>query len=83
LKKSIYSERYRRFLALLVSERKKTGVTQLVLSKALGKPQSFVSKIETGERRLDVIELIDILACLEVEPQAFMRALIRELSSRK
>jgi len=42
------------------------GVTQIELASLLNKPQSFVSKYETGERRIDVIELIDICKELKV-----------------
>ncbi|HDL6713950.1 TPA: helix-turn-helix domain-containing protein [Yersinia enterocolitica] len=53
-------DRYENLQKLLIFHRKKAGVTQKMLSEALGKPQSYISKYETGERRIDVIELIDI-----------------------
>ncbi|EAO1974573.1 helix-turn-helix transcriptional regulator [Salmonella enterica subsp. enterica serovar Weltevreden] len=53
-------DRYDKLQKLLISHRKKLGITQKTLSEALGKPQSYISKYETGERRIDVIELIDI-----------------------
>jgi len=52
--------RYEQLQKLLIYHRKKTGITQKKLSEALGKPQSYISKYETGERRIDIIELIDI-----------------------
>jgi len=42
----------------------------------MGKPQSFVSKVESGERRLDVIELFDFLRVLKVDPIEFVRPLL-------
>lgn len=48
---------YRRFLARLRAAREQTGLTQADVAKRLRKPQSFVSKCEAGERRVDVIEL--------------------------
>jgi transcriptional regulator with XRE-family HTH domain len=52
---------YRLFLELLIKARKDAGVTQEQLAKRLNRPQSFVSKCENGERRLDVIELLQFL----------------------
>jgi transcriptional regulator with XRE-family HTH domain len=51
------SARYKRFLVRLGSARRDAGLTQLQVAKALRKPQSYVSKCESGERRVDIIEL--------------------------
>lgn len=52
-----YRVAYQRFRARLVQARKDAGLTQVEVARRLGKPQSFVSKIESGERRLDFVEL--------------------------
>lgn len=57
--KSIFSDRYKAFLAVLVDARRSAALTQVELAVRLGKPQSFVSKVETGERRLDFVEFVD------------------------
>jgi transcriptional regulator with XRE-family HTH domain len=57
---------YKKLLAALIAARKKSGVTQQELAKLLKKPQSFISKYESGERRLDVIELVKIAEILGV-----------------
>lgn len=57
MEKSLFSEAYRKFLAQLKTARKNAGVTQVELAKRLRETQSFVSKCERGERRIDVIEL--------------------------
>jgi DNA-binding XRE family transcriptional regulator len=54
--KSIYSEEYREFRELLKRLRVEAGIRQVDLAAQLGVPQSFISKYESGERRLDVIE---------------------------
>ena len=57
-KKSIYSPEYDRFLALLRKAREDAGLTQIQAAMRLRRPQSVVSKCESGERRVDVIELL-------------------------
>lgn len=52
-----YPEEYRALLERLRAARRAAGLTQVDVARTLGKPQSFVSKIESGERRLDPIEL--------------------------
>lgn len=67
LSKSIYDEEYRKLIADLRSERKAVGLTQQVLADQLGKPQSFVAKVEGYERRIDVIEFIHWCRVLGVD----------------
>ncbi len=55
----LHSPRYRRFLGRLREAREHAGMTQAEVARGLRKPQSFVSKCESGERRVDVIELED------------------------
>jgi len=54
---SAHSPAYRAFLARLRQARVDAGMTQAQVARALSKPQSFISKCEAGERRIDVIEL--------------------------
>jgi len=67
------SGRYAKFCVLLREARIDADVTQAELAARLRKPQSFVSKVESGERRLDVVELVDVLHALRVDPLAFWR----------
>ena len=55
--KSAFREEYAAFLAHLRATRKGAGPTQAELASRLGETQSWVSKVERGERRLDVMEL--------------------------
>ena len=52
-----YQKAYKNFLARLTQARKQTGLTQVEVATRLGKPHSFVSKCELGERRVDFVEL--------------------------
>jgi transcriptional regulator with XRE-family HTH domain len=57
MQKSLYSEEYRSFLDFVKEVRRNAGITQQQLARKLKSTQSFVSKVERGERRLDIIEL--------------------------
>lgn len=57
MQKSIVSKEYGLFLAFLRKVRQDNGVTQEQIAKKLKVTQSFVSKVERGERRLDIVEL--------------------------
>ena len=59
--------------ALLKYLRKDAGLTQVELSNALGKPQSYVSKYETGERKLDYVEISDVCKVLGITMEKFDR----------
>jgi transcriptional regulator with XRE-family HTH domain len=53
------------------------------LATKLSRPQSFVSKYERGERRLDVIECLEVAEALNVDPVRFIRKLLQGSASRK
>jgi transcriptional regulator with XRE-family HTH domain len=57
MRKSVFSDEYARVLAAMKNEREKRHITQEELAKRLNVAQTFVSKCERGERRLDVVEL--------------------------
>ncbi len=54
-------------------------MTQTALSNRLGRPQSFVSKYERGERRLDVVEFAEVARALGIDPLRFLAKLYREI----
>ncbi len=72
---SIFSKRYEIFRLLLVSARKNAGATQQSLAEQLNKPQSFVSKYESGERRLDLVEFLDVATALQFDACQFIKEL--------
>jgi transcriptional regulator with XRE-family HTH domain len=73
--KSLHTPEYEQFRALLVSAREKAGLTQVEVSTRLARPQSFVAKYENAERRLDVLEFLQVCAALDVDAFAFLREL--------
>jgi|HubBroStandDraft_4_1064222.scaffolds.fasta_scaffold951538_1 transcriptional regulator with XRE-family HTH domain len=57
MEKSIHSTQYAAFLKVLRHTRRRAGLTQIQLAKKIDETQTFVSKCERGERRIDVVEL--------------------------
>lgn len=80
MEKSIHTRDHAAFLRLLKQAREDSGQTQVDLAAALKKSQSFVSKVERGETRLDVIQLRTVLAALGVSLPDFARSLEQELT---
>ncbi|MES2909532.1 MAG: helix-turn-helix transcriptional regulator [Pseudomonadota bacterium] len=70
---SIYADSYKQMLLLLKHARKAAGFSQAQLAERLGKPQSYVSKSENGERRLDVIEFLNVCRQLGLDPYVLLR----------
>jgi transcriptional regulator with XRE-family HTH domain len=75
----MHDPRYEIFRSLLVEIRERGKFTQVDVANRLHKPQSYISKYERGERRLDVIEMLDIAEALEVNPNHILRDLIIKL----
>ncbi|MEK7131714.1 MAG: helix-turn-helix transcriptional regulator [Patescibacteria group bacterium] len=57
MSKSIYSKEYKEIIERLKKARIEVGLSQQAVADKLSKPQSYISKIESGERRLDVVEI--------------------------
>ncbi|MEM9578832.1 MAG: helix-turn-helix transcriptional regulator [Pseudomonadota bacterium] len=62
--RSLRTPGHQALMQVLVETRKSKGVTQQELADRLDRPQSYVAKVETGERRLDVVEFIEWVKCL-------------------
>jgi transcriptional regulator with XRE-family HTH domain len=76
MKKAIREQRYAALTSLLRDERKKADLTQAKLAKKLRRPQSYVSKYERGDRRLDVIEFIEVAQVIGFDLHELLRKLI-------
>ncbi|MDH2528286.1 helix-turn-helix transcriptional regulator [Acinetobacter baumannii] len=77
--RSIHDPRYKTLIQKLIELRESKKMTQVELARQLMKPQSYVSKIEILERRIDVIELIDWLNTLDEEADIFIRDFIENI----
>jgi transcriptional regulator with XRE-family HTH domain len=69
------------FRELLLKTRKANGVTQAEAAQRLGRPQSFVAKVENGERRLDVVELVAYAHAIDAKPLAIMTSMVEAVEA--
>ncbi len=70
---SLYNEDYKKIIKRLKEARLKIGLSQQDAADALGKPQSYISKIESGERRLDVVELKSLAGIYKQSVSTFIK----------
>lgn len=68
MKKSVWQEKYKKLSAELRAIRTSAGYTQVQLAEKLEKPQSYVSKYESGERNLDFIEVLAVCQACNYSP---------------
>jgi transcriptional regulator with XRE-family HTH domain len=81
LEKTIHTPASAAFVRRLISLREAAGMTQRDLAKRLKRAPSVVARIETGERRLDVIEFIGLCRALGQKPDKLFRGLVQDLSA--
>lgn len=78
--KTIHRHEYAVLLRLIREQRRRGGLTQAECSAALDRPQSFMSDVERGARRLDIVQLRDLCRVLKTDLPAFVRAFERALT---
>ena len=71
-------KQYQHFLEILAEARDKTGINQRELSRQLKRPHTYISKVESGERRIDVIEFIEIARALEIDPTKLFSKVVQK-----
>lgn len=76
---SIHSEAYRALIERLIKARTSAGLSQQIVADRLGKPQSYVAKIEGFERRLDVIELLMLAKAVGFNPMPALKDAWKEV----
>lgn len=79
MQKSIGSRNYAHFLRTLREAREKAGITQQEMAARLGETQSFVSKCERGERRMDIVELREFCKAMGLALEKFVKEFERGL----
>jgi transcriptional regulator with XRE-family HTH domain len=83
VKKSIYRKEYKYFIEVLVEFRNKAGLLQTDLAEKLNVHQSYISKIETGQRRVDIIELREICSYLNTNLVEFTKQIEKKIRTSK
>lgn len=79
--RSLHTPDYAELIRILVEARKEHGLTQQDVADRLDKPQSYVAKVEGGERRLDVVEFIALSRAFSAEPSALFEKLVKALDA--
>lgn len=77
---ALHSTAHQLLIARLRQARKAAGLRQAQVAARLGVPQSFVAKVEGGERRLDVIDFVRIAQAIEVDPATLIMQLVQMLA---
>jgi transcriptional regulator with XRE-family HTH domain len=77
--KTIYTPRHRKLVELLAEERKAAGLSQSALARKLNQYQSFIARIEGGQRGIDVVEFLAICEAIgrDVTPSSILREVQR------
>lgn len=79
---SLHDPAYARLVQMLIDRRVKSGLSQQTVADALGWNQSIIAKIESVQRRLDVIELIRIAKVVGFDPARLVREAEQDMSKR-
>lgn len=79
---SVHSFEYVYLRNSLIQRRKELGLSQRALAERLGVVYSFVSKVETGDRRLDIFELLEYCQALEMDIVVWIKALQQKLQDK-
>jgi HTH-type transcriptional regulator/antitoxin HipB len=77
MSRTLRSTRQKKLIALIIEKRKSAGLTQSDVAKKLRRYQSIVANIESGERRIDVIEFIELADAIGFDPGELIQALRR------
>ncbi|MFA9204162.1 MAG: hypothetical protein ACEQSD_09210 [Flavobacteriales bacterium] len=80
--KTIHQDRYGQLIAAMVKVRKNNQTTQTQLAQQLSRPQSYVAKIETLERKLDIVEFVDWCNAIGQSPSELLRAQLEQQSKQ-
>lgn len=77
MSRTLGSPRHRALVDLIVQERKAAGLTQVQVAKKLRRYQSYVTLFETGQRRIDVVEFMEIADAIGFDAPAAIRRLYK------
>ena len=73
MSKSLFTRKHTQLRKLLTKARKDANMTQTTLAHRLQRQQAYISRIERGERRIDVVEFLDLAHAIGLNPAKFIR----------
>lgn len=79
MSKSAFSDAHQILVGQLTAARKQSGLKQEELAGLIGKDQSYISNIERGQRRVDVVEFIVLARAMSVDPIILLQAVIAQI----
>jgi transcriptional regulator with XRE-family HTH domain len=71
--KTLHSARHLLLVELVASARKRAGLSQAQVARALGRHQPFIATLESGQRRIDVVELIELAEAIGFDPSRLLK----------
>lgn len=80
--KSVFTEAYASFLKVLIAARRRAGVSQVELGRRVGRDQPFISLIERGVRRVDLIEFCVLARGIGIEPTDLLAEIVAALPAK-
>lgn len=81
--KSLYSEGQQFIAKALADQRRRKGLSQAQVARALGRHQPFIANIESGERRVDLVELMDLAEVIDLDLDALIAAMRAKRTTRR
>lgn len=78
MEKTLTSRAHVKLVRMLIERREAAGITQTELAQKLGEYQSFVARLESGQRRIDVVEFIELARVLDFDPARFIEEIIQD-----
>jgi transcriptional regulator with XRE-family HTH domain len=80
--KTVFGGAHAKLVEVIVAKRKAADLTQTDLAQKIGKDQTFISLIERGQRRVDIIEFVALARALKLEPQRLFAEVLEKLPSK-
>lgn len=82
MSKTIFGGDHQHLVQVLTEARKASGLTQTELAKLVGKDQTYISIIERGQRRVDVLEFVALAKAMKADPTSLFEQVLKRLSKR-
>jgi len=82
MSKTIFGGDHKHLVQVLTEARKASGLTQTELAKLVGKDQTYISIIERGQRRVDVLEFVALAKAMKADPASLFEQVLKRLSKR-